>query len=124
MLQSLESSVAVFHQQSVMKRVTDSLPLFQAAHHGWLARVAENRELVDGEGHSDVHGRRSSWTRVFIASRSGAKSPDAAGHRFCEARARSERSDHCCHWETPVSAYVFLAVFVEHQDLATRTQLH
>ena len=29
-----------------MKHVTDGLPLFQA-HHGWLARVAEDRELVD-----------------------------------------------------------------------------
>ena len=29
-----------------MKNVNDGLPLFQA-HHGWLARVAEDRELVD-----------------------------------------------------------------------------
>ena len=29
-----------------MQNVTDGLPLFQA-HHGWLARVAEDRELVD-----------------------------------------------------------------------------
>jgi len=128
------------HRQSVMKRVTDGLPLFQA-HHGWLARVAENRELVDVEGRSTRHleitlpegttyvaGDHlgvvcSSPPEVVLGvlKRLGI-APDAVVKLEPGASGASDTT--LLPLGTPVSAYVILAVFVELQDLATRTQLH
>jgi len=128
------------YQQSMLKRITDGLPLF-TSHHGWLATVAENRELVDGQGRSTRHleitlleGRTyvagdhlgvlgSSPPEVVLAflKRVGS-APDSVVKLEPGVSGEIERP--ALPLGIPVSAYLVLAYFVELQDLATHTQLH
>ena len=41
-------------RRTQLKMMTDGVPMFRS-HKGWLASVAENRELVDVEGRSTGH---------------------------------------------------------------------
>merc|ERR1719383_978578 len=135
-VQDLSSS----HRQSVMKRVTDGLPMFQV-HHGWLALVAENRELVDVEGRSTRHleitlPEGTTYVACDHLGLVGSSAPEVVlGYLKrlgiapnavvkIEPAVCGESEKPALPLGTPVSAYQVLAYFVELQELATHTQLH